>query len=172
MDHSLLGLLLHTLILKSDEGAEAMQYRYMYHPYYGSIAVPVSHSTEMEYPHVNGASTEQVNDPWRMKNEMPIDPRKKSSHTHGHLGATTCQDGHVHMHPGVTSKPIEAKGSHIHKAWGNTTFDDGHTHYYEAYTGPAIPLPNGYHTHYVEIQTTKNDGHIHIIKGFTEPSKS
>lgn len=141
-----------------------MQYRYVYHPFYGSIQVPRPYSTETEYHNVNS--------PWKMEREIPPNPRKKSSHTHGHLGATTCQDGHVHLHPGVTSKPIKIEGGHIHKAWGNTTFDDGHTHYYEAYTGPAIALPNGYHTHYVEIQTTENDGHIHIIKGFTEPSKS
>ncbi|ASN04661.1 YmaF family protein [Virgibacillus necropolis] len=95
-----------------------------------------------------------------------------SDHTHGHGGATTCDDGHVHLHPGVTSTPIETSEGHVHKMWGNTTFDDKHIHYYEVYTSPPIPLPGGYHVHYAEIETTENDGHTHIIKGFTKASKS
>lgn len=98
--------------------------------------------------------------------------RKGRGHTHAHFGATTCQDGHTHLHPGVTGTPIETNVGHIHKIYGNTTFDDGHIHYYEEYTGPPIPLQDGYHTHYAEMRTTKDDGHVHIIKGFTAPSKS
>ena len=104
--------------------------------------------------------------------DMTTDITEASGHTHGHLGATTCQDGHVHMHPGVTSKPIETSQGHVHKISGDTTFDDKHTHYYESYTSVPIALPDGSHTHYVEIQTTEDDGHIHLIKGFTQPSKS
>ncbi|CAM3163182.1 YmaF family protein [Filibacter tadaridae] len=100
------------------------------------------------------------------------DHYKKDGHTHGHLGATTCQDGHVHMHPGVTSTPIENEQGHFHHMKGNTSFDDGHIHQYETYTSLPIQLPGGYHTHYVEISTTEDDGHIHVIKGFTQPSKS
>ncbi|GGB37269.1 hypothetical protein GCM10011409_13350 [Lentibacillus populi] len=96
---------------------------------------------------------------------------KRQGHTHAHYGATTCNDKHTHLHPGVTSTPIETQEGHVHKIWGNTTFDDGHIHYYEAHTSPPISLPNGYHTHYVEIKTTENDGHTHTIKGFTRASK-
>ncbi|WP_404454511.1 YmaF family protein [Virgibacillus necropolis] len=96
----------------------------------------------------------------------------RTGHTHGHGGATTCDDGHAHLHPGVTSTPIETQEGHVHKMWGNTTFDDEHIHYYEVYTSTPIPLPGGYHTHYAEIETTESDGHTHIIKGFTKPSKS
>lgn len=86
--------------------------------------------------------------------------------------STTCEDGHVHMHPGVTSLPIETGEGHIHHMNGNTTFEDGHIHQYATYTSIPIPMPGGFHTHYVEIRTTKDDGHTHVIKGFTEPSLS
>ena len=95
-----------------------------------------------------------------------------TGHTHAFDGATTCNDGHTHLHPGVTGTPIESNESHVHKVYGNTTFDDNHIHEYEAYTGPPIPLANGYHTHFVEIRTTESDGHTHVIKGFTAASKS
>lgn len=96
----------------------------------------------------------------------------KTGHTHGHGGATTCNDKHTHLHPGVTSTPIETDEGHVHIMWGNTTFEDDHIHYYEVYTSTEVPMPGGYHTHYAEIRTTENDGHTHIIKGFTMPSKS
>ncbi|MGP4105686.1 YmaF family protein [Virgibacillus sp. L01] len=99
-------------------------------------------------------------------------PTQKAGHTHAHYGATTCNDKHTHLHPGVTSTPIETSDGHVHKIYGNTTFDYGHIHYYEAQTSPPIPLGNGYHTHYAEIKTTENDGHTHTIKGYTRASKS
>jgi G3E family GTPase len=30
---------------------------------------------------------------------MDTKSKGKHGHTHGHYGATTCQDDHVHMHP-------------------------------------------------------------------------
>ncbi|MBA4535923.1 hypothetical protein H1Z61_01895 [Bacillus aquiflavi] len=136
----------------------------------GFMQQPVYHAFPVPHPFTNGVNFNGVET--RNQMQMSMDTSRVSIHTHGHSGATTCQDGHVHLHPGVTSKAIETERGHVHKISGNTTFDDGHIHYYEAYTSPPIPLPNGYHTHYVEIRTTENDGHIHIIKGFTEPSKS
>ncbi|MFD2761165.1 YmaF family protein [Lentibacillus juripiscarius] len=97
--------------------------------------------------------------------------KAKTGHTHAHYGSTTCDDKHNHLHPGVTSTPIETDEGHVHIIYGNTTFDDGHIHYYEAYTSPPISLGNGYHTHYAEITTTENDGHTHVIKGYTAASK-
>ncbi|HHW38423.1 MAG TPA: hypothetical protein GXX18_14485 [Bacillales bacterium] len=97
---------------------------------------------------------------------------KGGGHTHAHFGATTCQDGHTHIHPSVTSTSIKTQQGHVHKIYGNTSFDDGHIHSYEEHTGPAIQLQNGFHTHYAEFRTTENDGHVHIIRGFTAPSKS
>ncbi|MFS0574672.1 YmaF family protein [Sporosarcina sp. 179-K 3D1 HS] len=130
-----------------------MQPEYMFNHYDGVMMYP----EEMGYPQ------------WQTAVEQR---RDGEGHTHGHGGATTCQDGHVHLHPGVTSTPIETEQGHVHWMTGNTTFDDGHIHQYETYTSTPIPLPGGYHTHYVEIRTTEDDGHTHIIKGFTEPSRS
>lgn len=149
-----------------------MQYMYN-NPYNDSNSVPPPYVPEMRYPQAQWASIPHESNQQTMQGyQMTTKLNKKDGHTHGHTGATTCQKGHVHLHPGVTSVPIPTKEGHVHKIWGNTTFDDGHIHYYEAYTGPQITLPNGYHTHYVEIKTTRNDGHTHTIKGFTQPSKS
>ncbi|HEX7064665.1 MAG TPA: YmaF family protein [Bacillales bacterium] len=95
----------------------------------------------------------------------------KGGHVHGNLGATTCSDGHVHMHPGVSSTPIPTQQGHVHLLRNITTYDDEHVHQYQTYTSAPIPLANGYHTHYIEVQTSMADGHTHVIKGFTEPSK-
>ena len=124
------------------------------------LSTPLSEVEDSQYPVL----------PSPQKTETVSIERK--GHTHGHLGATTCQEGHVHLHPGVTSTPIETEEGHIHYLSGNTTFDDEHIHQYEAYTSIPIPMPGGYHTHYVEIRTTMDDGHTHVIKGFTEPSTS
>jgi YmaF family len=127
---------------------------------YDLFTAQLSELEEMGYPAM------------KIHQEMKEDKEEKKGHTHGHSGATTCQDGHVHLHPGVTSTPIETEEGHIHYMSGNTTFDDGHIHQYETYTSIPIPMPGGYHTHYVEIRTTRDDGHTHVIKGFTEPSTS
>ncbi|MDC3414022.1 YmaF family protein [Aquibacillus sp. 3ASR75-11] len=149
-----------------------MQYRSVHPQYYSSFPAPDPFVNGTGYPHLSNPETVGTDHHFRKETQMNLNPNEKTGHTHGHNGATTCNDEHVHMHPGVTSTPIETKEGHIHKVWGNTTFDDGHIHYYEAYTGPPIPLPNGYHTHYAEIKTTEADGHIHMIKGFTKPSQS
>lgn len=95
---------------------------------------------------------------------------QREGHTHAQSGATTCQNHHVHLHPHVSSTPIETGSGHVHKVYGNTTYEDGHIHRYDAYTSTSIPLPGGYHTHYIEMRTTENNGHNHVIKGFMEPS--
>jgi len=140
---------------------------YNYNPNASAGFHPVAYNNGMTHPynlnHPEGAPRNDMK-----KSQAP----EKDGHTHAVYGATTCQDKHTHLHPGVTSTPIQNKEEHVHKLSGNTTFDDGHIHYYEDYTSPPIPLPNGYHTHYAVIKTTKNDGHVHIIKGFTAPSKS
>ncbi len=52
-----------------------------------------------------------------MEGKSHLIQEKKVVILDGHLGVTTCQDGHVHLHPGVTSKPIKKiEGGHIHKA--------------------------------------------------------
>lgn len=148
-----------------------MHDRYVHYPYYGDMTVP-QYASEMKYaPHFNNYTLREMHHHFRKKRQMDGNPKRKSNHTHGHLGATTCQDGHVHMHPGVTSKPIETQEGHVIN-YQKIQLLKMVTFYYEAYTSPPITLPNGYHTHYVEIKTTKNDEHIHIIKGFTQPSKS
>ncbi|HBV95569.1 MAG TPA: hypothetical protein DEF36_00760 [Desulfotomaculum sp.] len=87
-------------------------------------------------------------------------------HVHDYTGITTCNDGHCHIHPGVTSIPISYGGSHIHQIAGATTYQDGHYHMYNAYTSTAVGLPNGYHTHYNSFSTNFVDGHIHNIMGY------
>jgi hypothetical protein len=82
-------------------------------------------------------------------------------HVHEHTGLTTCNDGHCHIHPGVTSIPIQNGASHYHEIIGATTYEDGHHHVYRAYTGLAVSLINGYHTHYTSFKTSYADGHIH-----------
>jgi hypothetical protein len=85
----------------------------------------------------------------------------QSYHVHDHTGLTTCNDGHCHIHPGVTSIPIQHGSSHYHEIVGATTYQDGHYHVYRTNTGLATPLPGGYHTHYASFTTSIADGHIH-----------
>ncbi len=82
-------------------------------------------------------------------------------HVHEHTGLTTCNDGHCHIHPGVTSIPIQHGTSHYHEIVGATTYQDGHFHVYRTNTGLAAPLSGGYHTHYASFATSFVDGHIH-----------
>ncbi|WP_101842775.1 YmaF family protein [Halobacillus sp. Marseille-P3879] len=142
-----------------------MYYNNVPPPYFGSGAFPWVQGRE--YP-LHFRSPGPIFSP----TQDHLQQDRSRGHTHGHGGATTCQDDHVHLHPGVTGTPIETERGHVHKMSGNTTFDDGHIHSYEAFTSPPISLPNGYHTHYAEIRTTEDDGHIHIIRGFTQPSRS
>ncbi|OZU88845.1 hypothetical protein CIL03_11210 [Virgibacillus indicus] len=138
--------------------------------YYGMIPISyaaVNHYRQHPY-NLNHPEGELLNNSARQNENSSETP----GHTHAHYGATTCNDKHTHLHPGVTGPPVDTTEGHVHKIYGNTTFDDEHIHQYEAYTSPPIPLPNGYHTHFVEIKTTENDGHTHVIKGFTAASKS
>jgi hypothetical protein len=82
-------------------------------------------------------------------------------HVHEHTGLTTCNDGHCHIHPGVTSIQIQHGTSHYHEIVGATTYQDGHFHVYRTNTGLAAPLSGGYHTHYASFATSFVDGHIH-----------
>lgn len=147
-----------------------MQFMYN-HPYYRPFMDKSPHTNEkdyrIQYPDLPTTSFNLGNE-----TSFYMDQHRKTGHTHGLYGATSCQNKHTHLHPGVTSTPIETDKGHIHKIHGNTTFEYNHIHYYEAYTSPPISLPNGYHTHYAEIRTTENDGHVHVIKGFTQASKS
>ena len=145
-----------------------MQFRHPYHPYFGQAQLPAN---QTGYP-IQGQEKNGTYPLKRTDQSVPMGHQQEMGHTHGHGGATTCVDGHTHLHPGVTGTPIQTENGHVHKIYGYTTFDDGHIHSYEAYTSPPIQLPNGFHTHYAEIRTTENGGHTHIIKGFTEPSKS
>lgn len=149
-----------------------MPNRHIHYPNFGTYQAPDLFVNGTGYTGLHCPETIGTNPYFRVKTKLPMNPKKHGGHTHAHLGATSCSDRHVHMHPGVTSRPIEAQGGHVHKVFGNTTFDDGHIHHYETFTSPPIPLPNEYHTHYVEIKTTEDNGHSHIIRGFTEPSKS
>ncbi|MCL6612965.1 MAG: YmaF family protein [Peptococcaceae bacterium] len=108
------------------------------------------------------------------------DPKVQSSpandyqycHLHDHTGLTTCQDGHCHIHPGVTSIPIRQEGTHIHEIIGATTYVDGHYHTYRTFTGPAVHLPGGFHTHYVSFTTSFVDGHVHNVMGYVMATPS
>ncbi|MDD3654128.1 MAG: YmaF family protein [Desulfotomaculaceae bacterium] len=93
-------------------------------------------------------------------------------HVHDHTGLTTCNDGHCHMHPGVTSIPIPYGSSHYHEITGATTYDDGHFHAYCATTGVAVPLPEGFHTHYICFNTSVADGHTHVIMEYVKAVKT
>lgn len=95
----------------------------------------------------------------------------KAPHTHAYFGITSSQNGHAHLHLGVTSTPIETYEGHVHHFYNQTTFEQSHIHYYEGKTGPAIELPNGYHTHLIEVKTNKVNGHTHRLKCFTEPAR-
>lgn len=138
--------------------------------YYGMV--PISYAAYP--PNLYGAQHPyNFNHPESLPRQLGKEKKPdKEGHTHAHYGSTTCNDKHNHLHPGVTSTPIETKEGHVHKIFGNTTFDDKHIHYYEAYTSPPIALGDSYHTHYAEVKTTENDGHTHVIKGFTKASKS
>ena len=94
---------------------------------------------------------------------------RTTQHVHGHTGVTSCNNGHSHMHPGVSGPPLHLDGNHVHEVSGRTTFDKGHFHFYRARSGPAIPLPGGYHTHMVRVRTSFNEGHDHEILGFLDP---
>jgi len=89
-------------------------------------------------------------------------------HVHDHTGKTSCDQGHSHMHPGVSGPPIPHGQSHVHEIRGLTTFDSRHHHFYCAYTGPEIELSSGYHTHYASFRTTYNFGHDHQVEGFVQ----
>lgn len=136
-------------------------------------AIPVSYAS---YPPANSNGMQQpynLNHPkGHPQQERAKQKPPKEGHAHAHYGSTTCNDKHNHLHPGVTSTPIQTNDGHVHIVYGNTTFADNHIHYYEAYTSPPVSLGSGYHNHYVEIKTTKNDGHTHTIKGYTAASKS
>ncbi|WP_060678464.1 YmaF family protein [Virgibacillus halodenitrificans] len=97
--------------------------------------------------------------------------KENDRHTHAYFGTTTCENGHAHLHPGVSGPAIESEDGHFHRVYGNTTFNDAHFHYYEAHTGPPIQLPDGSHIHYTEFQTKESNGHVHTIKGFTAALK-
>lgn len=99
-------------------------------------------------------------------------PDLQCYHVHDHTGLTTCQDGHCHIHPGVTSIPIPQGNTHIHEIVGATTYQDGHHHVYRAYTEPAVYLPNGFHTHFTAFTTSFADGHTHDVMGYVMASKS
>lgn len=92
-------------------------------------------------------------------------------HVHDHTGLTTCNNGHCHIHPGVTSIPIPYGDSHIHQITGATTYEHGHFHTYNAYTGPEIELPNGFHTHYVSFDTNVALAHTHNVTGYVMASR-
>lgn len=89
-------------------------------------------------------------------------------HVHVHDGLTTCNDGHCHLHPGVSGPPIFRGNTHYHRIYGMTSFNDGHFHFYDALSGPAVGLPNGEHTHFADFSTSFNDGHDHHISGYVE----
>lgn len=74
----------------------------------------------------------------------PQNNNHQDDHVHEHTGLTTCNDGHCHIHPGVTGIPLPYGQSHYHEIAGATTYDDGHYHQYCANTGLAAPLPGGY----------------------------
>ncbi|OPX90213.1 MAG: YmaF family protein [Pelotomaculum sp. PtaB.Bin104] len=92
-------------------------------------------------------------------------------HVHDYSGLTTCNDGHCHNHPGVTSIPIPYGSSHYHQIVGATTYDDGHFHVYCAATGVAVPLPDGYHTHFTSFTTSVADGHTHGVMEYVKAIK-
>lgn len=87
-------------------------------------------------------------------------------HVHDHTGITSCNDGHCHLHPGVTGTPIYEGRNHYHPLKGATTYVDGHFHIYDTNTSYAIPLPDGYHTHHVSFTTSYDDGHRHQVMGY------
>lgn len=89
-------------------------------------------------------------------------------HVHDHPGATSCEQGHCHMRPGVTGTPIPHGPSHIHEIRGLTTFDLRHHHYYCAHTGPAVILPCGNHIHSFSFKTSLNFGHVHQVEGYVQ----
>ncbi len=89
-------------------------------------------------------------------------------HVHDHSGKTSCDEGHSHLHPGVSGPPIPYGQSHIHEVRGLTTFDFRHHHAYFAYTGPEIELSAGYHTHYIYFRTSRNFGHNHQVEVFVQ----
>lgn len=89
-------------------------------------------------------------------------------HVHVHNGLTTCDDGHCHLHPGVSGPPIFRGNTHYHRIYGITSYNDGHFHYYDGLSGPAVGLPDGEHTHYVSLETSFNEGHRHRIAGYAQ----
>ncbi len=91
-------------------------------------------------------------------------------HVHDHTGITSCNEGHCHMHPGVTGPPIPAGSSHYHEIIGATTYDHGHYHVYKACTELAVHLPDGQHTHFACFRTSFNFGHDHMITGYVKPT--
>ena len=76
---------------------------------------------------------------------------KTHGHVHVHNGITTCDKGHSHMHPGVSSPPISTgiydQSQHYHEISGRTSFDFGHFHHYRGTTGPAISRQRFSHSH-------------------------
>jgi hypothetical protein len=107
----------------------------------------------------------------RMEEELMDYGNIHEQHVHDHTGITTCEMGHCHIHPGITSTPLnDGSGrNHFHRIIGGTTYDHGHFHSYDAATGPAIMLPQGFHTHFASFSTSFNEGHSHRIMGFTTP---
>ncbi|WP_422448544.1 YmaF family protein [Thermoanaerobacterium sp. DL9XJH110] len=99
---------------------------------------------------------------------------KTRRHVHSHSGLTSCNDGHCHMHIGITGTPIATTvfRRHYHEIEGITTFSDGHFHYLRTSTRPSVLLPGGYHTHFFSFSTSFNDGHEHRLSGFVEAVKS
>lgn len=93
------------------------------------------------------------------------DPRQ---HVHVHNGLTTCDEGHCHLHPGVSGPPVFRGNTHYHRIYGMTSYDRGHFHFYDGWSGPAVVLPNGEHTHFVAFSTSFNEGHQHRITGFVQ----
>ncbi|TYO96936.1 YmaF family protein [Desulfallas thermosapovorans] len=89
-------------------------------------------------------------------------------HVHEHTGLTSCNEGHCHIHPGVTGPPIPDGSSHYHQIIGQTTYDRGHYHVYNACSGPAVMLPCGQHTHFASFRTSFNLGHDHMIEGYVK----
>ncbi|HHW06667.1 MAG TPA: hypothetical protein GXX34_03885 [Clostridia bacterium] len=89
-------------------------------------------------------------------------------HVHVHNGLTTCDAGHCHLHPGVSSPPIFRGNTHFHRIHGMTSYDHGHFHFYDGLSGPAVSLPNGEHTHFVSLTTSFSEGHDHRITGYTQ----
>lgn len=98
-------------------------------------------------------------------------PMDDHQHVHDHSGKTSCDDGHAHLHLGVTGPPRPSRDGHTHLLRGLTTFDDGHTHAYSAESGPAIGLPGGFHTHYFSLATNLVDGHRHRAMGYLGASR-